>query len=126
MSMIFLTFLEYLCLILYDGVEIVNPYIHLKVYALKCSCGGECKYYDTVKRYFITQGGKRKIAYVERVRCCLCGRIRRILPDYILPYKHYEADIVYGVVEGLITSSTLGYEECPSECTMKRWIKTLA
>lgn len=41
---------------------------------------------------------------------------------YIL-FKHYEADIIDGVVEGLIGPDTLGYEDFPCEETMKRWKK---
>lgn len=39
------------------------------------------------------------------------------------PYKQYEAEIIDGVREGLIDSSTLGFEDYPSEMTMKRWRK---
>lgn len=60
--------------------------------------------------------------YLRRLRCSGCSEIHRELPDDILPFKHYESEIVFGVVEGLITSSTLGFEDYPSEITMRRWI----
>jgi hypothetical protein len=43
------------------------------------------------------------------------------LPDFIFPYKQYEADIIIGVIEGLITCDTLGFEDYPCEMTMIRW-----
>ena len=44
-----------------------------------------------------------------------------MLPDYILPYKHYESEIIFGVLEGLIDLDTYGYEDYPCETTMNRW-----
>ena len=52
-----------------------------------------------------------------------CKTIHRDLSEYVYPFKHYEADIIDGVVEGLIGPDTLGYEDFPCEETMKRWKK---
>ena len=49
------------------------------------------------------------------------GQIRRELPDYISPYKQYEAEVIRGVLEGFITCETYGYEDYPCEMTMARW-----
>ena len=90
---------------------------------LSCrDCGGRLCYYDQVDRRVL---GKRRVVthvMIPRYRCNSCGRIHRILPDYILPFKHYEREIVVGVVEGLIDCTTLGFEDYPCEMTMKRWI----
>jgi hypothetical protein len=50
-----------------------------------------------------------------------CGAVHRELTDDILPYKQYEAEIIRGVLEGLITSDTFGFEDYPCEVTMVRW-----
>lgn len=86
-------------------------------------CGGELKYYDTVKRYIRTKGGKKKLIYIPRFRCIKCGSYHRKLPDGVAPYKHYESDVIEGVTEGLITPWTYGFEDYPCEMTMKRWKK---
>lgn len=36
-------------------------------------------------------------------------------------YKQYESEIIAGVIEGLITCETFGYEDYPCEMTMIRW-----
>ena len=36
--------------------------------------------------------------------------------------KEYESEIIIGVIEGLITPETLGYEDYPCEMTMNRWL----
>ena len=88
----------------------------------KCPlCDSELKYYDCVQRIVRTKGGKTKRVYLRRLRCVCCGSLHRELPDYILGYKQYDANIIQGVVEGLITPETLGYEDYPCEMTMKRW-----
>ena len=84
-------------------------------------CGGNLKYYDTVRRIVRTKARITKKAYIRRFVCQQCGRIHRELPNYIFPYKQYEAEVIVGVIEGLITSYTLGFEDYPCEMTMKRW-----
>ena len=85
-------------------------------------CGGTLKYYDYVKRIVRTKGGDSWRVKIKRFKCEGCKRIRRMLPNYIFPYKHYEADIIQGVLAGTITPDTLGYEDYPCEMTFKRWI----
>lgn len=51
-----------------------------------------------------------------------CGALHREIPKTIFPYKQYEAEVIIGVMEGLITCETLGFEDYPCEQTMARWI----
>lgn len=84
-------------------------------------CGGKLKQYDKVNRIVRT---KRRITdniKVRRFKCLKCGSIHRELPNNIYPYKQYELEIISGVLEGLITSETLGYEDYPCESTMNIW-----
>lgn len=88
----------------------------------KCpDCGGRLKYYDKVSRILRTKGRSTTYVQIRRLRCVDCGKVHREIPDYILPYKQYEAEIVNGVVAGLITCETFGYEDYPCEMTMQRW-----
>ncbi len=85
-------------------------------------CGGELKHYDCVKRILRTKNRETTYVIVPRVRCKQCKKIHRILSENIIPYKQYEAELITGVKEGLISSDTLGYENYPCEMTMKRWL----
>ena len=89
---------------------------------LKCPCGGDTKYYDTVKRKVKGKRGVISVRYIQRDKCTRCGSVRRILPDDILPFKQYSAEIIFGVIEGLITCETLGFEDYPCEMSMQRWL----
>lgn len=84
-------------------------------------CGGNLKYYDRVKRIVRTKGRLTRWITVRRLRCLECGAVHRELPEDILPYKQYEAEIIHGVMEGFITPETIGYEDYPCEITMIRW-----
>ena len=63
-------------------------------------CGGQLKYYDHVQRLVRTKFGNKKWVAIRRLRCCKCHAVHRELPDFIFPYKQYEADIIIGVLEG--------------------------
>ena len=47
--------------------------------------------------------------------------MHRSITEDIFPFKQYDAEIINGVVEGLITQDTLGFEDYPSETTVKEW-----
>lgn len=89
-------------------------------------CGCKTKYYDRVKRMVRGKGGHKYYIFVDRRLCHDCGEIHRDLPDIVLPYKQYEAEIIRGVVEGLIDENTYGFEDYPCNTTMKRWLKNFS
>lgn len=84
-------------------------------------CGGQLKYYDSVQRTVLTKYRKKNRTYIRRFQCCSCKCIHREIPDYICPYHQYESEIIFGALEGLITSETLGFEDYPCEATIKKW-----
>lgn len=84
-------------------------------------CGGELVFFDKVKRIMRVKGGVKKWININRTHCLECGSYHRELPEDILPFKHYYSEIIAGVIEGLITSDTLGFEDYPCEMTMNRW-----
>lgn len=86
-------------------------------------CGGQTHYYDKAKRIVKGKYGESKKIYVYRYRCSQCGEIHRVIPDTLIPFKHYEKEVIQGVIEGTITPETLGFEDYPSEMTMHRWRK---
>jgi hypothetical protein len=89
---------------------------------LICPCGGKVKYYDSVKRIVLNNGGQRRYTKLKRYKCVECRSIHRKISKSVLPYKHYHSNIIYGVVQGYITIETIGYEDYPCEQTMQRWI----
>lgn len=89
-------------------------------------CGGELKYYDSVLRLVRTKGRETVRVPMRRFRCAKCGAVHRELSGLLFPYKQYEAEIILGVLDGIITCETLGFEDFPCEMTMLRWISQKA
>ena len=89
-------------------------------------CGGCTSGYDSVKRILRDRRGAVRWETIRRFRCRSCGRVQRELTDEMLPYKHYTKDIIEGVVDGLITEWTVGFEDYPADATRKRWIAEFA
>lgn len=87
------------------------------------NCGGGLKYYDSVFRIIRTKGRVSDRIRIRRLRCSDCGGVHRELPDSVCPYKQYEAEVIRGVLNGLITSDTYGFEDYPCESTMVRWLR---
>ena len=70
--------------------------------------------------------GKNRTVRWLRIRRLVCTNeschsIHRELPDILVLYKHFEADIIAGVLDGLITPDTEGFEDHPCEETMHLW-----
>ncbi len=58
---------------------------------------------------------------IRRLRCEHCHSYHNELPDCLLPYKHYEAEVVSGVIDGYVSSNDSESEDYPCEETMRRW-----
>ena len=86
-------------------------------------CGGTLKNLGCVKRIIRGKNGDKEWTKVRRFHCSKCGKIHRELPSCLMPYKHYNKEIIQGVVDGTITSYDLDYEDYPCETTIKEWKK---
>lgn len=84
-------------------------------------CGGELKHYDSVRRIVRTKRRETWYIHMRRLRCTKCRSVHREVPELVFPYKQYEAEVIIGVLEGLITCETIGFEDYPCDMTMMRW-----
>ena len=69
------------------------------------------------------EGGERKSLRIERLQCTNegCRRIHNVLPDCLVPYKHYASEVISGVLDGVIAPDDTEDEDYPCEATMLRW-----
>ena len=44
-----------------------------------------------------------------------------MLPDFLVPYKHYNEETISGVLDGIVNPDDEDSEVYPSEMTMLRW-----
>lgn len=54
------------------------------------SCYGQLNHYDKVDRYIKGSYGQKRRITLNRSKCKQCGKIHRILPSFVMPYKHYK------------------------------------
>ena len=57
------------------------------------------------------------------VWCRACEKWHALLPDFLLPYKHYSGNEIEGVIIDSATEPAILIETAASESTVRRWIK---
>lgn len=80
-------------------------------------------YRDSRKRIRRKEGGGVEHLLVRRLRCSKCRKLHVELPDCLVPHKHYDAEVISGVIEGIVTPDDLDSEDRPCAMTMCRWIR---
>lgn len=80
-------------------------------------------YRDHCKRISRHEGGTYEWLRIPRHQCNnpMCKRIHRMLPDFLLPHKHYGEEVIEGVLDEVITPDDQDSNGYPSEITMRRW-----
>ena len=85
-------------------------------------CGGELRYRDSRLRIRKHESGERDYLCIRRFRCSECKCYHNELPDVLLPYKHYETEVVSGVLDGIVKPEDQDSEDYPSVSTMQYWL----
>ena len=57
-------------------------------------CMEELSYRDSCKRILLQEGHERHVCIIRRMKCMKCGILHRELPDFLVPYKHYTAEVM--------------------------------
>ena len=72
---------------------------------------------DTCNRHGLDKDARCQWYVLRRFACGDCNNIHREIPDFLFPYKHYNADVIQTVIEG----NTDGI--AADESTMRHWQK---
>ncbi|MGN1376890.1 MAG: DUF6431 domain-containing protein [Dorea sp.] len=86
-------------------------------------CSGMMHYRDSRKRIFKREGGRKDHLIIRRFYCEQCQSLHNELPDCVAPYKHYETELISGVIDGVVTSGDQDSEDLPCEKTISRWLQ---
>jgi hypothetical protein len=103
------------------------------VYTAKClaECGGVlcalCKGLLTIhgsyRRHVRGEDGKRHFGWVAQGHCAACGKYPALIPDFIMPYKHFGAGVIETTIARIEEGRGLGLSGCSaSGSTIYRWI----
>ena len=79
-------------------------------------------YRDSRSRIRKKEGGTKEYLQIRRFRCIGCHSYHNELPDCLTPRKHYETEVISGVIDQVITVDDLDSEDYPCLATMLRWL----
>ena len=60
---------------------------------------------------------------ITMVRCKKCGKLHALLPDFLLPHKHYSGNEIESVIIDGATTPVSQIDTAASESTVRRWLK---
>jgi hypothetical protein len=84
-------------------------------------CQGPLTTRDSRPRFVTREDGGRETWIVRRLRCRSCGKIHTELPNFILPYKHYEALAIQKTLD-----DEPGNSCAADDSTLRRWRESFA
>ena len=86
-------------------------------------CGAPLVHRDWKPRIMKRDGGTAGWLLIERGQCSNkgCHKLHSMLPDILVPYKHYASEVISGVLDGIVTPEDDDSADYPCEMTMRRW-----
>lgn len=87
-----------------------------------CSkCSGAVVKNGTVKRILRTGYGDVEELSIQRVKCKVCGRVERVLPEEVERFKQYSRIVLEDARELSAEEMLDIYADSISELSIKRW-----
>jgi len=88
-------------------------------------CGGLLKYHRSYPRHIQDAESKRENGWVAQAHCAGCNKYPALIPEFIMPYKHYEAKVIESVIAASEKGANVEYlGGCAAEVsTMRRWVR---
>ena len=78
--------------------------------------------HDSYRRHVKDALGNRHDGWVAQGHCANCNTYPSLIPDFIMPYKHYMGEIIEAVIEGL-EGNGIDFSSCPADnTTVQRWV----
>ena len=88
-------------------------------------CVGRLKVHGCYRRHIKDEEGCRHFGWVAQGHCISCNKYPALIPEFIMPHKHYMAEVIEGVIaeseRGHVIEHLGGYAADIS--TMRRWVR---
>ncbi|MCR5848234.1 MAG: DUF6431 domain-containing protein [Lachnospiraceae bacterium] len=88
-------------------------------------CGSELSVIGSRKRKLKCDDGETKQLIVRRLHCDRCNKIHHELPDCVVPYKRYSAEVISEVVSADTESVTSFSGETSTFLRLRTWFALL-
>jgi uncharacterized C2H2 Zn-finger protein len=85
-------------------------------------CGRPLSLHGSYKRHVKDGYGQRHDGWVAQLHCSACNTYPALIPNFIMPYKHYKVEVIEAVI---VESEEDGLElsSCPADTsTIRRWV----
>ena len=73
-------------------------------------------------RHILDEQGNRHDGFIAQGYCKPCSRYPSLIPDFILPHKHYEAAVIEAAVSEIEENGSMELNSCHADdSTIRRW-----
>jgi len=88
-------------------------------------CFGQFEFHVAYRRYLRDEDNNREQGWVAQVHCATCNVYPALIPDFIMPHKHYKAEVVEKVIAAREKGENVEYlDGCAADIsTMRRWVR---
>jgi hypothetical protein len=84
-------------------------------------CQGQLTVHGCYQRHFIDDGGNRHNGWIAQSCCRICRVYPSLIPDFLMPHKHYKAEVIEKAIFEAEEKEVLSY--CSADdSTMRRWV----
>jgi hypothetical protein len=93
--------------------------------AVLCAlCCGVIKFHGCYRRHTKNEEGTRVYGWVAQAHCANCDKYPALIPEFIMPYKHYKAEVIERVIAESEKGKRVEYlGGCAADVsTMRRWV----
>jgi len=86
-------------------------------------CQGPLKFHGTHSRHILDENGERHDGWVAQCHCSTCKKYPSLIPDFIMPHKHYEAAVIESAISKVEEEGRIRLGDCPAAgSTVWRWV----
>ena len=92
--------------------------------AIICTlCGGPLIIHGCYPRQIVDEYRKIHKGWIAQGRCVACKKYPALIPDFIMPQKHYEGAVIEAAISKAEEEESLRLNESPADdSTVRRWI----
>ena len=111
----------------YDKIEVLRTVTKLmRCGKVLCAlCMGLLNIHGCYPRHFDGENGERHDGWIVQGYCAACVKYPALIPSFLLPYKHYKAEIIEAVINEHEAGRNIeDLDGCAADIsTMRRWVR---
>jgi hypothetical protein len=87
-------------------------------------CGGLLKLHGSYPRCIIDKGENAHHGWIAQGYCAASNKYHSLIPSFVLPYRHYEAEVIEETLTDYEESGDISLLESPvNNSTLYRWLR---